>query len=252
MTSEKISFIGSHNQTLSARIDYPEGETKAYAIFAHCFSLGKDMSTINRISKGLNAENIALFRFDFTGLGMSEGEFSNTNFSSNVQDLLDATLFMRENLSAPDVMIGHSLGGTAALVAGSQLNCIKAVATIGSPFDTINVLKHFKNEIDIIMEQGEAEVSLGGRPFKIKKQFIEDAQNQDIEKAIKDLKKPLMIMHSPIDETVSIEHARKIYQAAFHPKSFISLDKADHLLLKESKYSNYVAKVLAAWASQYI
>lgn len=252
MAFEKVTFTGFDGSELAARLDKPEGEIRAYALFAHCFICGKDLQAVSRISRALNDEGIALLRFDFTGLGMSGGEFANTNFTSNVLDLYKAVDFMKEEYQAPAIMLGHSLGGTATLVAASNTPEVKAVATIGSPYNTLNILKQFGQQIDEIEEKGEAEVPLAGRPFKIKKQFLDDVRNQNVEEAISNLKKPLLVMHSPIDETVNIDHARMIYQAAKHPKSFISLDQADHLLLKEKKYGIYVAKVIAAWASQYI
>lgn len=251
MPSEKITFQGAAGQELAARLDAPD-HPESYVLFAHCFTCGKDLSAINRIAKALNEENIALFRFDFTGLGKSKGDFANTNFSSNVEDLIAAAQFMERELQAPSVMIGHSLGGAATLVAAHDVPGVKAVATIGAPSDAVNVLKQFGGNIDAIMDQGEAEVKLAGRPFTIKKHFIENARSQNITDAVRQLKKPLLIMHSPIDETVSIDHARVIYEAAMHPKSFISLDQADHLLMQDDTYGKYVAKVLAAWSSQYV
>lgn len=252
MPSQKITFKGSSGEMLSAKLDSPQGETKSYALFAHCFTCGKDLSTINRISKALNDRGIALFRFDFTGLGLSKGEFANTNFSSNVEDLILAEKFMEENLEAPDIMIGHSLGGAATLVAAAQSPKTKAVAVIGAPSNATNVLKQFGGDLAEINEKGEANVKLAGRPFKIKKQFIEDAKAQNVLDIVANMKKALLILHSPIDETVSISHAKEIYEAAKHPKSFISLDKADHLLLKKPEYSQYVADMIAIWAGQYV
>ncbi len=252
MPAKKIMFQGANGEELSAKLDSPEGEAKAYALFAHCFTCGKDLSAINRIAKALNEDEIALFRFDFTGIGASHGDFANTNFSSNVQDLIAAEKFMQANLQAPDIMIGHSLGGAATLVAAAHIEHVKAVVTIGAPFDSVNVLKQFGSSLEAIEEQGEVELLLAGRSFKIKKQFIDDAVSQNITDHIRNLKKPLLVMHSPVDDTVPIDHARSIYEAANHPKSFISLDKADHLLMKSDKYGQYTARVLAAWASQYI
>ncbi len=252
MKSEKVVFTGSQGFELSARFDSPDENIRACALFAHCFTCGKDLNAINRIARALAADGIGLFRFDFTGLGLSNGDFANTNFSSNVDDLVVAADYMRERLSAPTIMIGHSLGGAATLVAASQIPEVKAVATIGAPFDSENVLKQFQNDLDAIEADGEAEVMLAGRPFKMKKQFIEDARSQNVADHIGALKKPLLVMHSPIDETVGIDHARKIYEAAKHPKSYVSLDKADHLLMKNPSDGQYVARVLSAWASQYI
>lgn len=252
MPSEKIIFKGSQGDQLAAKLDKPEGEIKAYALFAHCFTCGKDLSAINRISRSLNRVGIALFRFDFTGLGMSKGEFANTNFSSNIEDLIAATEYMRAELSAPEIMFGHSLGGTAILVAATQIAEVKAVATIGSPANAINVIKQFGSSLAEIEQNGEAEVLLAKRPFKIKKQFVDDANSHNVLEQVRNLHKPLLIMHSPIDDTVPLDHARQIYEAAMHPKSFVSLDKADHLLMKESKYGEYAANLLATWSEQYI
>lgn len=252
MKSEKVTFKGSQGYELAARYDGPDEEPRACALFAHCFTCGKDLNAINRIARALAADGIGLFRFDFTGLGLSNGDFANTNFSSNVQDLIAAANYMRAELQAPTIMIGHSLGGAATLVAAGEIPEVKAVATIGAPFDSENVLKQFRNDIDAIEADGEAEVMLAGRPFKMKKQFIEDARSQNVADHIAALKKPLLVMHSPIDETVSVDHARRIYEAAKHPKSFVSLDRADHLLMKNPADGQYVARVLSAWASQYI
>ena len=252
MPNKQITFKGSTGEDLSARLDLPEGKIKAYALFAHCFTCGKDFSVIKRISRALNERGIALFRFDFTGLGMSTGEFSNTNFSSNVEDLVLAAKYMEKELKAPDIMIGHSLGGTATLVAASRFKKVKAVAVIGAPSNATNVLKQFSDDIAEINEKGEAHVTLAGRDFTIKKHFIDDAHNQDVLDIVANLKEPLLILHSPIDETVPISHAKAIFSAAKHPKSFVSLDKADHLLFKQSKYAQYSADVIAIWASQYI
>lgn len=253
MVSAKIMFTGGAGEMLAAKLDTPPPEKiRAYALFAHCFTCSKDLKAVNYIAEALKDEGIALFRFDFTGLGSSGGEFENTNFSSNVQDLIAAANYMKHNLRVPDLMIGHSLGGAATIVAANSLPGVKAVATIGSPFDTENVLKHFHCSLDRIAEDGEAEVELSGRKFTIKQQFVDDVKSQNISEYIANLNKPILVMHSPIDETVNIEHARKIYETAKHPKSFISLDKADHLLLRRASDGRYVAKVLAAWSSQYV
>ncbi len=248
---QKITFEGSQGHELAARLDTPDGEIKAYALFAHCFTCGKDLQPANRIVKALNNDGIAVLRFDFTGLGKSGGEFENTNFSSNVADLLAAVDHMRDTLEAPSLMIGHSLGGTATLVAAGQIPEIKAVVTIGAPSNATNVAKQFECDIETIEQDGEADVKLAGRPFKIKKQFLDDIRDQNINEAVAGLKKPLLVCHSPIDETVSIDHAAEIFKAAKHPKSFLSLDKADHLLFTPNA-AEYIARSLAAWASAYI
>lgn len=252
MPSEKVTFMGSQGFDLAARLDRPDGDVKAYALFAHCFTCGKDLNAINRISRALADDGIALFRFDFTGLGLSSGDFANTNFSSNVEDLLAAAKFMQDTMDAPSIMIGHSLGGAATLVAAGRVSGVKAVATIGAPFDSTNVLKQFQGDLDAIEADGEANVMLAGRPFTMKKQFVDDARGQNVAGHISNLKKPLLVMHSPIDDTVDVEHARKIYETARHPKSFVSLDKADHLLMRNPADGAYVARILSAWASQYI
>jgi len=252
MPYEKVAFTGSRGHELAARLDLPDGDVKAYGLFAHCFSCSKDLSAVNRISRALNEDGIAVFRFDFTGLGQSEGNFSNTNFTSNVNDILAAADYMRNELSAPSVMMGHSLGGAATFLAANRVPEVRAVATIGAPANAVNVLKQFGDDIATIEKEGEADVLLGGRPFVIKKQFVDDARSQDLLAEVATLKKPLLVMHSPIDDTVDIDHARQIYEAAKHPKSFISLDTADHLLMKNSADSQYVARVISAWASQYL
>ncbi len=249
--SHKLTFLGSVGHELVARLDSPENP-KAYVLFAHYFTGNKDVTALSRIARALNDVNIALFRFDYTGLGASGGNFADTNFSSNVADLIAAANFMRINFEAPQILVGHSLGGTAAIAAASEIPEVKAVATIGSPCDTLHVQHNFAKHLDEINEKGEAEVILGGKKFNIKKQFLDDIANQDMPKKIANLKKALLVMHSPIDEIVSIENAQRIYEYAKHPKSFISLDKADHLLMNSPTDSNYVAAVLAAWASRYL
>lgn len=249
--TEKISFVGSLGHNLMGRLDMPV-DAKSYVLFAHYFTGNKDITALSRIARALNSAGIGLFRFDYTGLGASEGNFADTNFSSNVGDLIAAADFMREHFSAPQILVGHSLGGTAAIAAAHQIPEIKAVATIGSPCDSSHVQHNFASHIDEIEQKGEAEVILGGVKFNIKKQFLDDINNQNMPEKIKQLKKPLLIMHSPTDHIVGIENAQRIYELAKHPKSFISLDNADHLLMKNPQDSQYVANVLAAWASRYL
>jgi len=251
VVSNKLVFKGSLGDDLVARLDSPESPD-AYVLFAHYFTGNKDISALSRISRALNQENIALFRFDYTGLGASGGDFANTNFSSNVKDLIAAADFMREHYEAPQIVVGHSLGGTAAIAAAADIPEVKAVATIGSPCDTAHVQHNFANHIDEINEKGEAEVILGGKKFNIKKQFLDDISNQNMPEKISNLRRALLVMHSPVDATVSIENAQRIYEFAKHPKSFISLDSADHLLMRSPADSKYVAAVLAAWASRYL
>ncbi|MGH6662241.1 MAG: bifunctional alpha/beta hydrolase/OsmC family protein [Rhodospirillales bacterium] len=249
--SEKITFKGAGGDALAARLDLPEGEPTAYALWAHCFSCTKDIFAASRVAQGLTDRGIAVFRFDFTGLGASEGDFANTNFSSNVGDLVAAADYMRNNLAAPKLLIGHSLGGAAVLVAASKVKEAVAVITIGAPADPAHVAKHFQKERAEIVAKGEAEVLLVGRPFRIKKQFLDDIENTKLEQAIGGMRKALLVFHSPIDAIVSIDNAGRIFQAAKHPKSFVSLDDADHLLSRKAD-AIYVADVIAAWAARYL
>lgn len=248
---EKITFPGALGHPLAARLDRPVGPVRAYALFAHCFTCTKDIFAAGRIAQALTDAGIAVLRFDFTGLGASDGEFANTNFSSNVGDLRAAIDHMRSALEAPKIVIGHSLGGAAVLAAAGDVPEIRAVATIGAPFDPGHVGHLFDAHRAEIEEKGEAEVTLVGRPFRIQKQFLDDIAEQNQTARIARLGKPLVIFHAPRDATVGIENARLIYDAAKHPKSFISLDDADHLLSRRAD-AEYVAAVLAAWASRYI
>ncbi len=250
MPSQKIEFEGSLGETLAARLDTPEGDIKAYALFAHCFTCSKDIFAAGHIAKGLNANGIAVLRFDFTGLGSSDGDFANTNFSSNVGDLIKAADYMRHHLDAPQLIIGHSLGGAAVLVAANSIPEVKAVATIGAPCDAAHVAHHFESSREDIIEKGEAEVLLVGRPFRIQKQFIDDIEGVRVDQSIESLKRALLVMHAPLDATVGIENAEYIFKFAKHPKSFISLDDADHLLSKK-EHALYAADVIAAWSSKY-
>ena len=252
MPSEKVEFKGAFGDTLSAKLDWPEGEVKSWVLFAHGFSIGKDLKPVRTISKTLVADGYAMMRFDFTGLGESGGDFSETNFSSNCADLRNAAAYLRDNQKAPCVLIGHSFGGTAALKVADEIPECKAVATIGSPCDTTHIVHQFADQLEEIEEEGHAKVLLGGRPFIIKEQFLDDIGNQDIAAEIADLDRALMIFHSPQDAVVGIDNAAHIYQKARHPKSFVSLDGADHLLLKNPMDAEYVAHVLAAWAHRYI
>lgn len=248
---QKITFTGSKGEILAARMDMPAGLIRATAIFAHCFTCSKDILAAKRIAGELAAKGIAVLRFDFTGLGASEGDFANTNFSSNVGDLVLAADFLRQNYEAPSILVGHSLGGAAVLCAAARVAEVKAVATIGAPADAEHVIHNFGASLDEIERDGEATVSLAGRPFKIQKQFIEDVRTQSVEKHIGKMKAALMVLHSPIDQTVGIDNAAKIFTAAKHPKSFVSLDSADHLLSRQEDAA-YAAEVIAAWASRFI
>ena len=248
---EKFTFPKSNGQELAARLDMPIGNPQSYALFAHCFTCTKDIFAANRIAKGLTDHGIAVLRFDFTGLGASEGEFANTNFTSNVEDLVAAADHMRKTLNAPEIIIGHSLGGAAVLSAAKHIPESKAVITIGAPADPSHVVHNFEGSIKEIEDTGEAEVLLVGRPFRIQKQFINDVKAQNLKKDIETLKKALLVFHAPLDQTVGIENAADIYNAAKHPKSFISLDDADHLLTKRID-ADYVADVIASWVDRYI
>lgn len=252
MPSEKVEFKGAFGDTLSAKLDWPEEGLRSWVLFAHGFSIGKDLKPIRTISKSLVDDGYGMMRFDFTGLGESCGDFSDTNFSSNCEDIRNAAGYLRDNHKAPCVMIGHSFGGTATLKVADEIPECKAVATIGSPCDTTHIVHQFADKLEEIEESGEAKVLLGGRPFIIKEQFLEDIGNQDIAAEIADLNRALMIFHSPQDKVVSIDNAAHIYSKAKHPKSFVSLDGADHLLLKNAADAEYVAHVLAAWAHRYI
>jgi uncharacterized OsmC-like protein/alpha/beta superfamily hydrolase len=250
-SSEKISFPGSQGGTLAARLDRPDGPPKAYALFAHCLTCSKDILAASRIAGALADHGFAVLRFDFTGLGASEGEFANTNFSSNVQDLLLAVEYLRQNHAAPQILIGHSLGGTAVLAAASDAPEARAVATIGAPADAAHVAEQFNANLSDIQRDGVTEVTLAGRKFTIKKQFLDDLKQQPVLDRLAQMRKALLVFHAPRDEVVGIENASMIFAAAKHPKSFISLDGADHLLSRKED-AGYVASVLAAWAARYI
>jgi len=251
MRSEKLNFPGHSGEMLAARLDTPTSLPRAYALFAHCFTCSKDIFAASRISAALVERGFAVLRFDFTGLGMSEGEFANTNFSSNVADLVKAAEFLRDLHAAPTLLIGHSLGGAAVLAAAGEIEEVQAVVTIGAPSEPAHVEKQFGDKLDDIRKQGELEVQLAGRPFKIKKQFLEDLEASTIRRRVETLRCALLVMHSPVDKIVNVDNARQIFQAAKHPKSFISLDDADHLLGKRSD-AEYAASVLAAWAQRYL
>ena len=251
MSYKNLSFNSVSGQKLSARLDLPESDPLAYALFAHCFTCTKNFKAVDNISRSLADEGIAVFRFDFTGLGESEGDFSETSFSSNVDDLLAATRFMDAHYKPPAVLIGHSLGGAAILQVASKIPSAVAVATIGAPADPGHLTRHLNEYKQQIETEGEAEVSIGGRRFKIKKQFFEDLENTNMETVIRNLNRALIIFHSPLDDVVGVENAAKIFQTARHPKSFISLDRADHLL-SERRDSRYVGAMIATWAGRYI
>lgn len=251
MPSQRHDFPAADGQLLSARLDLPDGEVHAYALFAHCFTCTKDVFAAARIAHSLAARGIAVLRFDFTGLGSSEGEFADTNFSSNVQDLVAAADFMRRELAAPRLLIGHSLGGAAVLAAAGDIAEVKAVVTIGAPSDPSHVTRLFDEHLDTIEADGEARVNLAGRVFTIKRQFLLDAAEHRLNDKTAQLKRALLVMHSPQDATVSIDNALHIFQSAKHPKSFVSLDHADHLLTRPED-AQWAAAIIAAWSSRYL
>lgn len=248
---QRLEFIGASGATLAARLDRPPGAIQAYALFAHCFTCSKDVFAASRIAAELALKGIAVLRFDFTGLGASEGEFASTNFSSNIEDLISAADHLRDQFNAPQLIIGHSLGGAAVLAAVDRIPEIRAVVTVGAPADADHVIENFSADLKKIETSGEANVSLAGRDFTIQKQFLDDVRDQRLEAHIADLKRPLLVMHAPLDETVGIENASRIFTAAKHPKSFISLDTADHLLSKRDD-AVYAANIIAAWAARFL
>ncbi|WP_162654045.1 bifunctional alpha/beta hydrolase/OsmC family protein [Lentilitoribacter sp. Alg239-R112] len=248
---QNIKFNGSLGSSLAAKLHLPDGPTRAYAIFAHCFTCTKDILAARKIADELSKRGIALLRFDFTGLGASAGDFEDTTFTSNIGDILSAADYLRQNYEAPSILIGHSLGGAATLAAANDVPEAKAIATIGAPADADHVIHNFSDHLDEIEVNGLAELKLAGRPFKIKREFVEDLRNQTIAERVSKMNKALMVLHAPNDATVGIENAAEIYTAAKHPKSFVSLDTADHLL-SNPKDVAYTAEVIAAWASRYV
>ena len=247
---QKFQFTGSTGEQLSALLETPDQAPLATALFAHCFTCGKDIAAASRIARALVKRGYAVMRFDFTGLGNSDGDFANTNFSSNVDDLVAAADHLRSEGMAPSILIGHSLGGTAVLNAVHRIPDCKGVVTIGSPADAQHVSAQFSCDIDNIEKHGEAEVNLAGRKFLIKKQFLDDINQSSVDH-ISRLKTAFLVMHSPVDATVNISEAERIYKAAHHPKSFVSLDDANHLLTRASD-AEYVADIIAAWSSRQI
>ena len=251
MRSERFNFPNANGEKLAAVLDLPLGRPVAYTLFAHCFTCGKDFRTAKRISEQLTTHGIAVLRFDFTGLGSSEGEFANTHFSSNVDDLVAAADHLRKAYAAPAILIGHSLGGAAVIAAAEKIPDARAVVTIAAPFDPAHVVGLFKEHVEAIRAKGELEVALAGRPFRIKREFLEDAAQRSLRQSLATLRKALLVFHSPTDETVGIENASQIFGAARHPKSFVSLAGADHLLSK-AEDGKYVANVVAAWVGRYL
>jgi putative redox protein len=251
MPAERFDFPNASGERLAALIDRPAGAPRAFALFAHCFTCGKDIRAARRIAEGLTARGIAVLRFDFTGLGASEGEFANTNFSSNVADLVAAANHLRQVARAPTLLIGHSLGGAAVLAAAGDVPESHAVATIAAPADPSHVTGLLKDHVDEIRARGEVEVTLAGRPFRIRREFLDDVAEQRLDEKIAKLRTALLVMHAPSDDIVGIDNASHIFLAAKHPKSFVSLAGADHLL-SNPRDAAYVADVIAAWASRYL
>ncbi|ASP22401.1 OsmC-like protein [Antarctobacter heliothermus] len=251
MPTERISFPGHAGDKLAARLDLPDGAPLATALFAHCFTCGKDIAAARRIAQRLCAMGIAVFRFDFTGLGHSCGEFANTTFGSNVGDLVAAAEYLEGRGLGPDLLIGHSLGGAAVLRAAPRIASAKAVVTIGAPFDPSHVTHNFADALETIRAEGQAQVDLGGRPFVIGRDFVEDVMAQELEPIIGSMKKALLVLHAPRDAVVDISNATRIFTAAKHPKSFVTLDDADHLVTGADD-ADYVAEVIAAWADRYL
>ncbi|MCL6272943.1 bifunctional alpha/beta hydrolase/OsmC family protein [Muricauda sp. 2012CJ35-5] len=252
MGLQKVSFKNADGQSLIGRLELPvDQHPHNFAVFAHCFTCNKNLLAVKNIGKALTSHGFGVLRFDFTGLGESDGDFADTNFSGNVQDLVAAANFLKENYSAPSLMIGHSLGGAAAIFAASELDSIKAVATIGAPANPIHVKHLLQSGIEEIENTGKAVINLSGRDFTIKKQFLVDLETKSLPETAKAMRKPLLVLHSPQDDTVGIKNAEEIYIAAHHPKSFVSLDGADHLLTRKED-SLYVGEVISGWAKRYV
>lgn len=247
----KVEFSGASGAKLAARIDLPASEPRGFALFAHCFTCSKDIAAARVIATALTERGFGVMRFDFTGLGGSGGDFSSTNFSMNMGDLVEAGDYLRTYYQAPVLLIGHSLGGAAVIAAAADLPEVKAIATLNAPADVTHITGHFAQKLPEIEREGAADVLLGERPFRIEKQFIDDLQQHDIPRKAADLKRALLVLHAPTDETVGIENAGRIFEAAKHPKSFVSLDTATHLL-HDRRDAEYAAQVIAAWASRYI
>lgn len=251
MPTERLTFPGHDGATLAARLDLPDGPHLATALFAHCFTCSKDIPAARRIAGQLAARGIAVLRFDFTGLGHSEGEFSNTNFTSNVDDLIAACQALDAREMSPSLLIGHSLGGAAVLKAAQDIPTTKAVVTLGAPFDPAHVTHNFGDALPRIISEGVAQVSLGGRPFCIGKQFIDDVAQGELTPAIGKLGAALLVLHAPKDDIVGIDNASEIFLAAKHPKSFVTLDDADHLI-SDARHAEYAAEVIATWSTKYL
>lgn len=252
MSTQKVSFKNAQGLELSANVDLPDHiKAHNYALFAHCFTCSKNLTAVRNISRALNNAGIAVLRFDFTGLGDSDGDFSDTSFSSNVSDLVMAAEFMNNEFGAPSLMIGHSLGGAAVIFAVAEIPSVKAVVTIGAPSSPSHVERLLKDGLDDILKEGKSVVNIGGRPFQLSSDFVHDIRSKNMAAVLKTLSKPLLVLHSPQDTTVGIKNAEEIYHYARHPKSYVSLDGADHLLSKKVD-SQYVGQVISGWVQRYI
>ncbi len=252
MIKKKISFTNQNNQKLEGNIYLPNHSSpKAFVLFAHCFTCSKNLKTVSYIAESLALKGFGVLGFDFTGLGDSEGDFSETNFSHNMSDLKDASQYLEENYESPCLLVGHSLGGTACLYVAPEIESVKAVVCIGSPYNPEHVMHLLESNLDEINNQGESKVNIGGRKFKIKKQFLDDLKDKSDATTLRNLDKSLLIFHSPQDKIVGIKNAEQLYTSAKHPKSFVSLDGASHLLTNEDD-AKYVGEVIASWSKRYI
>ncbi len=251
MNTLQLKIENRKGLKLRAYLELPANQKpNHFAIFAHCFSCNSNFSAVRNISRSLSNHGFGVLRFDFTGLGRSEGEFAESHFSANVEDLLDVSNYLEKHYKAPSLLVGHSLGGAAVIVAGSKLNSIKAIATIGAPATVGHVTHLFSHAIEEVAQKGEVEVKIGGRPFKINEEFVANFSKTNLPKITKELRKPILVMHAPFDKVVGIDNAHEIYHNAMHPKSFISLDDADHLLTKPTD-SIYVGNMIGTWVDKY-
>ena len=252
MPTERISFPGSDGASLAGRLELPvDGKPDAYALVAHCFTCSKNLKAVVRVSRALARERFGVLRFDFTGIGESEGDFAETDFSSNVDDLVAAAEWMEEELEAPSLLVGHSLGGAAVLHAAHRIPSVRAISTIGAPAEPSHVLKHIDASLEEIEDAGEATVEIGGRAFTIRKELLDDLEEARMKEVVEELDRALLIFHAPQDEIVGIDNAARLYTMAKHPKSFVSLDGADHLLTEE-RDAAFVGRMLSTWGSRYI
>ncbi len=251
MPSQRIDFPGSQGHPLAGRLDTPDQAPSAWAVFAHCFTCSKDTKAAAYIAQALAEAGYGVLRFDFTGLGGSGGDFANTNFSSNVDDLVAAADWLRDHRGAPTLLIGHSLGGAAVLAAAGRVDDARAVVTLGAPFEPAHVTHQFGAALQVIETAGQAQVSLGGRPFTIRRSFVDDVNGQAQQQRIRALRRPLLVMHAPEDAVVEVDNARRIFEAARHPKSFVALDGADHLLAREAD-ARFAAGIISSWAARYV